>query len=113
MDGDIPGGRPDGARGIEALEVELLITGMAKQYGYDFAHYSRPWLTRRVRHAVKAEGVPTVSALQDKVLHDPECMSRLVAGISVHTTSMFRDADVYRAIRTEVIPMLRTYPFVR
>jgi chemotaxis protein methyltransferase CheR len=26
---------------------------------------------------------------------------------------MFRDVDVYRALRNDVIPMLRTYPFVR
>jgi len=47
------------------------------------------------------------------VLHDPVAMSRVIESISVHTTNMFRDGDVYRAIRDQVVPVLKTYPFVR
>ncbi|MES1205983.1 MAG: protein-glutamate O-methyltransferase CheR [Pseudomonadota bacterium] len=98
---------------IEDVEVNLLLTGVANVYGYDFRQYARSSLLRRVRAALRKEGVPTVSALQDRVLHDPACMLRFVEAISVHTTTMFRDADVYQSLRREVIPMLRTYPFVR
>lgn len=101
------------SRKIESLEVDLLLTGIARQYGYDFRNYARSSLTRRIRRAVHEEGLSTISALQDRVLHDPVAMSRLVESIAVHTTNMFRDADVHRAIRTEVVPILRTYPFVR
>jgi chemotaxis protein methyltransferase CheR len=97
----------------EALEVELLLAGLARRFGYDFRGYSRASLMRRIRHAVQREGVPTVSALQDRVLHDPNAMARFVERIAVHTTSMFRDADVYQALRRDIIPLLRTYPFIR
>lgn len=97
----------------EALEVELLLAGTARRYGYDFRGYSRASLMRRIRHAVRREGVPTVSALQDRVLHDTAAMARFIERIAVHTTSMFRDADVYEALRRDVIPLLRTYPFIR
>lgn len=97
----------------EALEVDLLLAGMAKRYGYDFRGYSRASLMRRIRQAVRRDGLSTISALQDRVLHDPAAMARFVERIAVHTTSMFRDADVYRALRAEVIPLLRTYPFIR
>ncbi len=97
----------------EALEVDLLLAGIATRYGYDFRGYARASLMRRVRQAVRREGVPTVSALQDRVLHDPDSMLRFIDRIAVHTTSMFRDADVYMALRREVIPLLRTYPFIR
>jgi chemotaxis protein methyltransferase CheR len=70
-------------------------------------------LLRRVRTALRNEGLPTVSALQDRVFHDPSCLLRFVETISVHTTTMFRDADVYLSLRREVIPMLRTHPFSR
>jgi chemotaxis protein methyltransferase CheR len=59
------------------------------------------------------EPAASVSALLEKVLHDPLAMDRFLEEFSVHTTSMFRDADVYRGLRSEVIPLLRTYPFVR
>ncbi|HEX4337812.1 MAG TPA: protein-glutamate O-methyltransferase CheR [Polyangiaceae bacterium] len=101
------------SRDVEELEVELLLAGMSRRYGYDFTNYARTSLTRRLRRAVKEEGVSTISALQDRVLHDPVAMSRVVESISVHTTNMFRDADVYRAMRTQVVPILKTYPFVR
>jgi chemotaxis protein methyltransferase CheR len=101
------------ARQLEATEIELLLEGVAKHYGYDFRHYARSSLTRRVRHALIKEGLSTISALQERVLHDPATMLRFVETVSVHTTSMFRDPDVYLALRRGVIPLLRTYPFVR
>jgi chemotaxis protein methyltransferase CheR len=101
------------SRRLESLEMDLLLAGIARQYGYDFRNYARSSLVRRIRRAVHEEGVPTISALQERVLHDPSAMSRLIEAIAVHTTNMFRDGDVYRAIRTQVVPILRTYPFVR
>jgi chemotaxis protein methyltransferase CheR len=97
----------------ESLEVELLLEGIAERYGYDFRGYSRSSLMRRVRQAARREGVETISALQDRVLHHPSSMARFIERVAVHTTSMFRDPDVYQALRREVIPLLRTYPFVR
>lgn len=100
-------------RSIHALEVDLLLRGVLERYGYDFRDYARASLTRRIRRAMQVEAVPTVSALQARLLHDEEAAMRFVAAISVHTTAMFRDVEVYKALRYEVVPFLRTYPFVR
>ena len=104
---------PEEEHQTEALEIELLLEGIARRYGYDFRGYSRASLTRRIRHAARRENAATISALQDRILHDPNAMARFVEGIAVHTTSMFRDSDVYKALRADVIPLLRTYPFIR
>src|SRR5688500_9239449 len=40
-------------------------------------------------------------------------MERLLAGLSVSVTTMFRDPSFYVAFREQVIPLLRTYPFIR
>jgi chemotaxis protein methyltransferase CheR len=108
-----PGRVTTDERQLEAIEIELLLTGVARRYGYDFRHYARSSLARRVRHVLAKEALPTVSALQDRVMHDPACMLRFVETVSVHTTAMFRDPDVYLSIRREIVPLLRTYPFVR
>jgi chemotaxis protein methyltransferase CheR len=100
-------------RAIHALEIDLLLRGVFERYGYDFRDYARASLTRRIRRAMQVEAVPTVSALQARLLHDEDAAMRFVAAISVHTTSMFRDVEVYKTLRSEVIPFLRTYPFVR
>ena len=103
----------DDERKLQALEIDLLLTGVAERYGYDFRHYARASLTRRIRKAMQGEGVPSISALQSRLLHDIEAAMRFVAAVSVHTTSMYRDPEVYRVLRREVVPFLRTYPFVR
>jgi chemotaxis protein methyltransferase CheR len=54
-----------------------------------------------------------VSQLQDRLLHDPPCMERLLLDLSINVTSMFRDPSFYTAFRTSVVPALRTYPFTR
>lgn len=100
-------------RSLQSIEVELLLTGMAERYGYDFRNYARASLTRRIRRAVQIERLPSISALLERLLHDPDAAMRFVTALSVHTTAMFRDVEVYRALRNDVIPMLRTYPFVR
>jgi chemotaxis protein methyltransferase CheR len=102
------------ARGnVETVEMELLLEGVYRQYGYDFRGYAPGSLKRRLWRRAYAENVPTLSALQERVLHDPECMERLLQDLSISVTSMFRDPGFYVALRENVIPRLRTYPFVR
>ena len=98
---------------IEAIEVDLLLEAVHRVRGYDFREYARASLLRRVANQVKTENVPTVSALLDRVLHDSACMDRLLLGLSVTVSAMFRDPGFFRALRERVVPMLRTYPFVR
>ena len=98
---------------LEHIEVTLLLEGVYRHYGHDFRGYAPGTVHRRVLHCMKAEGVPTVSALQDRVLHDPGAMTRLVSALSIHVTEMFRDPSFYRALREQVLPVLRTHPFVR
>jgi chemotaxis protein methyltransferase CheR len=100
-------------REVEEVELELLVSGVADHWGYDFRNYSRASLRRRVREAMRKEGVPTISALQERVLHDPVALGRFVATVSVHATSMFRDPEFYVSLKTQVFPLLRTYPFAR
>src|SRR5436853_6190951 len=98
---------------LEAVEIKLLTEGIYQHYGFDFRDYSMPSLKRRVWKRVYAEGLTTVSGLQEKILHDPACMERLLLDLSINTTAMFRDPTFYLRFREKVVPLLRTYPFVR
>jgi chemotaxis protein methyltransferase CheR len=97
----------------ESLELELLLSGIARRYGYDFSGYSRPALASRVREVLFEEGLPTISALQEKVLHEPPAMERFVERVTAQPTSAFQNPDQFLALRREVVPLLHTYPFVR
>ena len=43
----------------------------------------------------------------------PTAMERLLLDLSVNVTAMFRDPTFYLAFREQVVPLLRTYPFIR
>lgn len=67
-----------GSDELEQIEIELLLDGVHRLYGYDFRNYALPSLKRRIWHHVHAENVLTISALQEKVLHDRACFERFV-----------------------------------
>ena len=98
---------------LERLEVELLLEGVFRHYGFDFRSYAYSSLRRRLWKRIRAENLGSVTALQERVLHDPKVMERLLDDLSVNVTAMFRDPSFYLAFRERVVPMLRTYPFLR
>jgi len=98
---------------VDEIELALLLEGVYRRYGFDFREYAPASLRRRVWRRVHAEGLATISALQDKLLHDPNCMERLLLDLSINITAMFRDPTFYVAFREQVVPLLRTYPFTR
>ena len=98
---------------LERVEMQLLLEGIYQHYGYDFRGYALASLKRRLWRRAYAEGLTTLSGLQERVLHEPEAMERLLHDLSINVTSMFRDPSFYAAFRDEVVPLLRTYPFIR
>jgi chemotaxis protein methyltransferase CheR len=95
---------------IEAIEIDLLLEAVYRRYGYDFRSYARASIERRTRQFLSGCNCATVSEMIDRVLHDEEFFSRLVQYFSIQVTEMFRDPFVYRTIRKDVVPLLRTWP---
>ena len=97
----------------ERIEVDLLLEAVYRRYAYDFRGYARSSLRRRLWRRAHEEHVSTLSALQERVLHDPMVMERLLRDLSINVTEMFRDPGFFRVLREKVVPILRTYPYVR
>jgi len=100
-------------RSLEEVEIELLLEGVFRHYGYDFRDYASSSIRRRLRHLLAGEGLASISDLTEKVLHDPAWLDRLLAAFSINVSAMFRDPTFYRVFREQLVPILRTYPFVR
>ncbi len=98
---------------LERLEIELLLEAVFRHYGFDFRSYAYASLRRRVQKRVQAEGLTTVSRLQDRVLHDAAVMERLLLDLSVNVSAMFRDPNFYKVFREKAVPLLKTYPYIR
>src|SRR3954452_13788001 len=67
---------------LETIELQLLTEAVFRRYGLDFRNYAVASLRRRVLLAMHEEGVSTISALTDKLLHDPPSMERLLLRLS-------------------------------
>jgi chemotaxis protein methyltransferase CheR len=98
---------------LERVEIELLLEGVFRHYGFDFRSYAYASIRRRLWKRVEAEGLRSISELQALVLHDSTAMDRLLLDLSISVTAMFRDPDFDRVFRQDVVPLLRTYPFIR
>ncbi|MEA2296040.1 MAG: chemotaxis protein methyltransferase CheR [Solirubrobacteraceae bacterium] len=103
----------DDDRELESLELELLLEAIHRRYGYDFRGYAQASLRRRLWRRADLEGLRSLSGLQERVLHDPQALQRLLADLSINVTAMFRDPGFHAALRERVFPPLRTHPFNR
>ncbi len=95
------------------IELRLLIEAIYLKYSYDFRDYSGASIKRRVVHALRQFDCPTVSALQERVLHDPAAFMQLLQFLTIPVSEMFRDPSHFLSIRQEVVPLLKTYPSIK
>ncbi|WP_293250456.1 MULTISPECIES: CheR family methyltransferase [unclassified Microcoleus] len=98
---------------LETIEIQLLLEGIFRHYGFDFRNYALASLKRRIWNTIRSERLTTVSGIQEKVLHNRAYLDRFLLDISVNVTTMFRDPSFYISFRNKVVPLLRTYPFIR
>lgn len=94
-------------------EIEHLTTVLYDLYGYDFNHYARASLKRRVMRLMTIDRVPSFAELLHKVKTEPAYLPQVVQGLTVNVTEMFRDPSVFKTIRETVLPVLATHPFIR
>ncbi|PCJ47782.1 MAG: chemotaxis protein CheR [Moraxellaceae bacterium] len=92
------------------FEIEQLLEAIDFRYGYDFRHYARASLERRIKHRVGLSGLKHVTEMIPKILHDPNYFDLFLKDMSITVTEMFRDPYVFKKIRGDVCTHLSTYP---
>lgn len=95
------------------IELRLLLEAIYRKYHYDFRGYSMASVKRRMSQAKAHFGCETFSLLQDRVLHDPGVLPKLLSYMTVQVSELFRDPSYFKAIRELVVPHLRTYPSLK
>jgi chemotaxis protein methyltransferase CheR len=98
---------------VADIEVRLLVEAVYLRYGHDFRDYAQASLKRRILQAQHHMGAGSISALQERVLHDPGAFAQLLQYLTVPVSEMFRDPSYFLALRRHVVPVLRTYPSLK
>jgi len=94
-------------------DLEIFLAAIHGAYEVDFRGYAYSSLMRRLHRCCLEEGVADLPGLRDLVLHSTQAMERVRLKLTVHVTAMFRDPGFYLAFRKEIVPALRTYPYLR
>lgn len=97
----------------EDLETRLLLDAIYERFHYDFRQYSAASVRRRLTQGARALGCASLSAVQDRVLHDPAAFVTLLQYLTVQVSDFFRDPAYYRGFRESIVPVLRTYPSIK
>jgi len=98
---------------ISELEISLLLEAVYQKYGYDFRQYSKAHIHRRIRNRMALSGLEDVSQIQSKVIKDETFAYEFLQDLSITVTEMFRDKYFYKSLRENVVPILKTYPFIK
>jgi len=98
---------------IDDDEVDVLLNDLYETHGYDFNDYSRASLKRRINRLFILDKYPSFAEFRYKVKFDTSYLKRFVEEITVNVTEMFRDPAFYKTLRTEILPLLATYPLIR
>ena len=95
------------------LETGLLLEAIFQCYGHDFRNYSRASMDRRIRNFLIKSGCETISEIIPKVIHNQPFFELFLKECSITVTEMFRDPFFYKSIRHRVVPLLKTYPYLK
>lgn len=98
---------------IERIECSLLTKGIFDVYGYDFREYAMASFRRRIEQFIIKNKYKNITHLLSDLLHNKKLFYNFVNSISVTTSEMFRDPSVFKYIRKNVIPYLKTFPHIR
>lgn len=98
---------------MELLEIDLVLEAILRRWGYDFRNYARESVRRRLSAVAQAHETGDFLGLIPRIVRDEAFFASLLAQMTVPVTEMFRDPPFFQAFRTEVVPLLKTYPFVK
>jgi chemotaxis protein methyltransferase CheR len=93
---------------VEELEIELLLEALTQRHGYDFRDYDRQLVRRKLLGVMGARELKTVSALQERVLHEPGAASSVLRALAVRPAGLFDDPAGARHAREVLAANLRS-----
>ncbi|MDW8515771.1 CheR family methyltransferase [Priestia flexa] len=95
------------------LELKLLLEAIYRLSGFDFRKYAQSSVYRRIQNRMNIDGIPTISRVIEKVVHDEEFLEQILNDLSINVTEMFRNPTFFKAFRMQVIPLLRQHKEIR
>ncbi len=87
-------------------EVHFFVNALKNTSKYDFSEYSEKSLKRRVQKILLDNNMD-VMALVNKIKTNPSFLEKMVRDITVNTTELFRDPQIWQALRYRILPKFK------
>jgi chemotaxis protein methyltransferase CheR len=89
-----------------AIELDLVLEVLHRHRGYDFRHYARASLRRRLQALAQKMGCATLADLVPRLLHGDVALGQILETLSVPVTELFRDPEVFATLGRRVFAAL-------
>lgn len=91
---------------ISDQDFQVFLFAIKNSSTYDFSEYSEKSLKRRLAK-VLLDYKTNLTQLISKLKNDPNFLERIVKDITVNTTELFRDPQIWHALKYKVLPKLQ------
>ncbi len=91
---------------VSDQDYQLFLYALKTSSRYDFSQYSEKSLKRRILKVLTDHSM-NIPMLVSKIKSDPLFVEEIVKEITVNTTELFRDPQVWQAIRFNILPRFK------
>jgi len=98
---------------LDDKKVVLLLEDIQNKYGYDFLNYSRASIMRRISRLLEITSLSEFEEMRSKLLEDEAFFEIFLQEVTVNLTEMFRDPELFQALREKVYAELSFRPLIR
>lgn len=93
-------------------EIKTIIEAVHKVYNFDFSNYAFSSLQRRLNRIITLYKFKSVNDLIEKLSVDKIFFGEFLEEITVNTTEMFRDPEMWRILRQTILKKIEHKSFI-
>ena len=88
---------------VSDQDIQLFISTIKKFSDYDFSDYSEKSFKRRLAK-ILSDDKSNINSLISAILKNKEFLEKVVKDITVNTTELFRDPEIWHILRYQILP---------
>ncbi|MBF0274131.1 MAG: hypothetical protein HQK84_02750, partial [Nitrospinae bacterium] len=98
---------------IEDKDVKIFLEDVFEQYGYDFRSYNLDSLKRRIQNFIRMEHFDSFGEMAIDIMEEADCFEKFLIALSVSVTAFFRNPNIYRCLRENILPRFSESQHIR
>ncbi len=93
---------------LSDLDYQKFLRAVKQASDYDFSDYSDKSLKRMIAKVIN-DNKTDINTLVSKIVRDKDFLERVIKKVTVNTTELFRDPQVWKDIRSRILPELASF----